>query len=1190
MYLRSLTLQGFKSFPEPIRIEFHHGLTAIVGPNGSGKSNITDAIRWVLGEQSARSLRGSKMEDVIFNGTEKRRRLSCAEVSIEFDNRDHKLPIDYETVIVTRKYYRSGESEYLLNGISCRLKDIIQLLADTGIGRDGYSLIGQGKVDDLLSERSEDRRKIFDEAAGIVKFKMRKQEAERKLEKTEQNLIRIHDISEELRARLEPLRKQAEEAAQYDRLQGLIRQLDLALTLRELNKIEQERQKLEEADASFADELNSILNQKKDLYSERESLQAERKESEEEEKKLRDSFQELSSRQSLLAEEQATAGERLRAKRQRQLDLEQESQSIVKSEESLCQRIGDRKEHTERLMRMHDEFRKRADQTERELQELTARLSRREQEEGEKRARLEQLREQIFRERSRFFQLNSEAELLRKQEEEQQDLIRSGQTDLEKAKEIWQTVQDENQKCLEENGQILDEMKKAAASVAGHKEIIRQEEARLHELERDIANARYRLETLKRLEENREGYHQAVKAISKEAEKNPSFGRGIRGPIAELIRVPHEYELAVETALGQALHNIVTESADDASRLISWLKENRAGRETFLPLDQLKARPLNERDLADACSCRGCMGTVASLIDADECYSEVLAFLGGRIIVVDTLEHAREISHRSDRKLRIVTLEGDLVHPGGSMTGGATQKGLSGLLSRSREMDETEKLIEEALKSCDKQKKRIENSRQLLHESGQNEADLREQNSRLERSLISLAEQIKTAEQRVKELARREAELNQEQSDLSARKAKLENESETLREQLETSEENANALSAEIEKTRMDDSSEKEEQNRLREELANVRVSLASTAESIKGVETLRLQLISEQESNSQRRRAIREEKEKLSREILEIDHESQKRDEEKRDVQEKLSSLESQLQELQQSRLTSRGRDSELFSALEKLAAREVDLGTRKERSAQQLERLLERSDTEKNRIWENYRISVREAKEQSDDFPLSQHPSAQKELQTLKQELNELPAINHSAPAEYEELSQRVEFLDQQYADVDKTKADLIRVIRELESDMRSQFRDQLMLINQYFRQVFSELFNGGHAELIAGEGDLLECPIEIKAQPPGKRLQSLSLLSGGERALTAIAIIFAIFKLRPAPFCILDEVESALDEANVFRFTEYLKRYIDSTQFILVTHRRGTMEAADRLYGVSMKERGVSGILSLKLNQEG
>lgn len=1189
MYLRSLTLQGFKSFPELTRIEFHQGLTAIVGPNGSGKSNITDAIRWVLGEQSVRTLRGSKMEDVIFNGTEKRRRLASAEVSIEFDNQDHVLPIDYDTVVVTRKYFRSGESEYLLNGTTCRLKDIHQLLADTGVGRDGYSLIGQGKVEDLLSERSDDRRKIFDEAAGIVKFKMRKQEAERKLDKTEQNLIRIRDISDELRTRLDPLRVQAEEARLYENLQNSIRQLDLALTLKELDKFEADRQKLVEAGLAFEEELQILARKKEELYQKREQLQEERKAGEELEMDLRNRFQELSSRQTLIAEEQALTGERIRAKRQRLIELDEERLLIEKSKDELSQRIGDRREHVERLKKMRSEFQERAEITEKDLRDLSACLTQREQEEGQKRARLDELREQIFQERSRIFQIRSEAELLQQQETEIQELFDDEKDEQVKAEAHLTDVLAEFDKSQKENSYLLKELENAVALVASHKEDIAHEETRLQELEKEISNARYRLDTLKRLEENREGYHQAVKEISKKIETDPDFGHGVHGPLAELIRVPREYEIAAETSLGPALHNIVTETADDASRLISWLKENRAGRETFLPLDQLQARSLSSQDQRTARSCEGFLGTLDTLIEADERYSEVLTFLAGRVLVADTLDHAREISRLSERKLRIVTLEGDLVHPGGSMTGGATHKGLSGLLSRTREIDETELFILDAVKAGEKQKKIIEKARLALHESGQNEADLRERNSRTERLIISLSEQRKAAEHRVSELSQRKDEFTRGITTLKDKKETLNKEEVDLQAKLATSEDNARELALALEKTKASDDSEKEEQNRLREELANIRVSLASTAESIKGVENLHEQLLNEQQTNATRLQNIGLEKEKLDEELKEIAQDAQKRDEEKSRLTKEIGILESQLLDLQESRHDSRNQETALFSDMEDLSARELDLGTRKERSAQQLERLGERSDIEKNRIWENYRISVREAKEQSEQFDLSFYPSPQKELQKLREEMGKLPAINHSAPAEYLEVSERLDFLDQQYEDVETTKADLEKVIRELENDMRELFRTQFFRINQYFQQVFSELFNGGHAELIVGEGDLLECPIEIKAQPPGKRLQTLSLLSGGERALTAIAIIFAIFKLRPAPFCILDEVESALDEANVFRFTDYLKHYIDSTQFVLVTHRRGTMEAADRLYGVSMKERGVSGILSLKLSQE-
>lgn len=1186
MYLKSLEMQGFKSFPDHILIEFHQGITAIVGPNGSGKSNVTDAIRWVLGEQSARSLRGSKMEDVIFNGTSDRRRLASAEVSITFDNKDHRLPIDYETVVVTRRYYRSGESEYLINRIPCRLKDITELFADTGIGRDGYSIIGQGKVDDILSDRSDDRRKIFDEAAGIVKFKMRKADSQRKLEKTEQNLLRIHDLVTEIEDRIGPLKAQAEDAKRYEEYSSAIKSLDLTLSLREIRQSESAELQQREFVRTVEEDLKLLSREKDELYAEREQFNSDREQTDAQIEEKRTLFRETGNRLAAISEEAASAGERRRIHRQRLKELAEESEDLGLSRKELEEKIGDREQHTERLRARRHELSAGLSELEEEAGRLDARLGELEKQDEQRKQELNEIREELFTKRSRIFELRSEREQLqlRKQDDsgelhEASKRLNEIESRLEELGLLKKTEEEAFNGCMQE---IL-EAKDLTQSV---KAVLDEAEALLHRHENSRSQKQFLLSTLRQLEDNREGYHQAVKEISREAERNPDFGTGLHGPLAELIRVSERYETAIETSMGQALHNLVCDSHKDASRFIRWLKDNKAGRETFLPLDHVEGRGLTDDELEAVESCPGFLGTADEFIEADPQYDELLLFLGGRIVLADSLRNAIEISKKARKRLRVVSLDGDVVNPGGSMTGGSTRKGLSGLLSRAREIDEAEAEIADLKERIDEDEKAIEKAKADLHEAAEKEAALGEKRLVHERQLVSLNEQLRQEKLRAEEILPKKALLDERLSQSENRSLLLEEEQTRLEAEVQKAEAAEQVLKDLLSQAKGEDSSEREKRDALRERIADLRVSLGSIEESLNGIFNLKEQLEAEMKRQTKLSEDLVKERASIEHELSELEHAEQTRDDRKAALEKELSEAENSIQLLQNKRLAAQERESGLFARLEDITRRQSELQGRRERAEAEAEHIKERLHHEKNRIWETYQLSYHQAEAFVIELP--DEAKAQRELKSLRNKLRSLPAINHSAPQEYEALSTRYDFILEQRADIEESKQQLETVIRDLEKAMREQFRAEFDKINLHFQTCFAALFNGGRAELIPGEGDLLECPIEIKAQPPGKRLQSLTLLSGGERALTAIALLFAIFELRPAPFCVLDEVESALDDANVIRFTDYIRHYTEDTQFILVTHRKGTMEAAERLYGVTMKERGVSTLLSMKLGE--
>ena len=1182
-----MEMQGFKSFPEHIKVDFQKGLTAIVGPNGSGKSNITDAIRWVLGEQNARVLRGGNMEDVIFNGTATRKKLACAEVSLHLDNRKKTFDLDYETVVVSRKYYRSGESEYLINGKTCRLKDINELFADTGIGRDGYSIIGQGKVDELLSGRSDDRRKIFEEAAGIVKYKMRKQESERKMGKAETNLLRIHDILQEVRERIGPLEKQVKEAEKYNVLSDEIRKLDLYLSISKLTEEEVESKNLLDYLDSLSDDIQASKNNKEEIYRQRQLLRQKEEERNVNEDSIRSQHKEISKEFSLFAEQMALANERQRAHKQRLSTIETLLENLERGQKDTKSKINARQEEIKRLETKEQEKREEVIHYEKELSEVEKFLDEEEIAENLARQNIDKIRQELFQMRSLSFKTQSEEARLNAQIDESKSLLEDTESEHKELQEELSELTETYKEKIRQKTSCYEELQLCDRELEKAKQNIIQIEKRKMEALSEINEHAYRYKTLRDLEENREGYHSAVKAIAREAELDKNFALGLCGTVAELIKVPPKYEIAIEVALGSTLQNLVTESARDASRLIEWLKKERAGRETFLPLDEIEGRVLSDSDYNKAASCNGFLATADEVIEVDPKHSALLTYLGGRLIIASTLNQALEISRLLGKRHRIVSLEGDLVNPGGSMTGGSSKHGGFGLLSRKREMEEA---LDKGRQLNDEVaiiEQKIELGKKSLSEIGQNQADLHEKYKIFERELVAIEERIKSKNERDTELKDR---ISQEKMRLQ----QLEESIKKGQEAVQSSEGKIISLENEVRKIEEELQSfdgkfteQKEKVENLRELLADGRIGLGTIAEMIRGLKQLSLQLESEEKEQNRQKSELIDERASLHEEVQELKKLSVEREDAKAKAEEKASELEKRLAKLNEERLKAKKLEDEFFHALESITRREQDLLREMERSQGQINRFKDKRKTEINRLWESYKLSFQEALEEYTKIEISDSLSkVESNLRKARNAIRQLPAINHSAPEEYNELKERLDFMEKQEEDLLHTKIQLHRVIGDLEDSMREQFAEKLRKINENFQISFRELFNGGHAELIVGEGDLLDCSIDIKAQPPGKRLQSLSLLSGGERAMTAIAVLFAIFNLSPAPFCILDEVESALDDANVYRFTAYLKRYVEDTQFILVTHRKGTMEAADQLYGVSMKEKGISTLLSMRL----
>ena len=996
MYLKALEIQGFKSFADKTRLTFEKDITAIVGPNGSGKSNISDAILWVMGEQRSKALRGAKMEDVIFGGTEKRGALGFAEVSLIIDNSAHIFASDSSEIMLTRRYYRSGESEYYINRESVRLKDIHNLLMDTGLGRDGYSIIGQGRIAEIVSNRSTDRREVFEEAAGISRFRYRKEEAERKLQKTEENLLRINDKIEELELQVVPLKKQAEVAKRFLVLRDELRVLEVSLWLASLEKLRDQSHSIELEYEQAKTALERAKEELKALYASSESLseRMHRKDVESEQARER-----LSAAESAASEAEAVA-------------------AVLRANE---------KSSRESMERM--------------LSDL-----------AEQESRSEQVRRQIGEGQQRMAGIDGQLHTLEEQ--------------------------------LQQNRNVLDGCR---MKLSHREEMVRELNEKANTLAVESRSMDSRIRMLSDMEKAYEGYSKAVKTVMREAERGNL--RGVHGPVANLLRTDGEYALAVETALGSAAQHIVIDSQNDGRTAIEMLKRMDAGRATFQPLDTIRGRVMKDAPERDP----GFVGIASDLVRYDKPYENIITDLLGRTVVAESLADAVRMARANDNRLRIVTLDGQLINPGGSMTGGSAVT-KSGILSRANELEEL-------------QKKRLT---------------------------------IGEKEQACK------AELERAQSNLSG-----------LRYQLDM------AL---------------EDQSRLRSDSASLEAERRATESSVSQMQLL---LDSLSGDSQQRRDAV----EAHQRQIDSFHQRLQEQEGKIALAQEKVSAIKAEIQNISSSKLELEGRRTRAEKEAQLRNSEIIEL----ERSAGRIEqRRISAQMEEKqllDKLWDNYELSHSAAAALR--RPLENLPKATKEIAGLRREISGLGNPNIGAIEEFERVNSRYQFLTEQRDDVGKAKKDLEDIIAEITGEMKSVFLDRFREIDRCFRQTFLELFGGGKAALVLeDESRVLECGIEIQVQPPGKALSNISLLSGGEMAFVAIALYFAILKVRPTPFCVMDEIEAALDEANVDRYAAYMRRMSEKTQFLVITHRRGTMEEADMLYGVAMQEKGVSTVIALDL----
>lgn len=1181
MKLKRLELQGFKSFPDKTEISFNEGITGIVGPNGSGKSNIGDAVRWVLGEQSARALRGAKMEDVIFGGTQKRKKASFCEVSLVFDNSDQALKSAFAEVQVTRRVYRNGEGEYFLNHASCRLRDILELFRDTGIGREGYSLIGQGRVDEILSGRSEDRRQVFEEAAGIMTFRVRKEEAERKLAKTGENLARVYDILTEIEGRLGPLYEQSETARAYRKLFDRLRGLEINIFLIRYDKTTERIKALTQTMEGLRDILMLHEAKLNELNAQREKLD-----------------QDVQSLEEALNEAREKEKERTERLHESELALAQLKNRKSALESGISQQDGQIEELRERIEALHGLDLQGSDNEDRlsaGLRQIELELSKAQQELEDCNADREQKEEALDQHKTMILEAANRLGDAREQQARRQVMkaqIEKRLTDLETSLESLKAAQEtarvkanqirNEKKQTEENYQKLvqdTEEKRAALDQVNHTLEEKGTEVQKRNLTLQADTSRLRLMT--EMSREMEGYQQSVRRALEYA-KGMS---GVRGVLAKLISVPQQYETAIDMVLGGTLQNIVTDDENAAKRVIDYLRQNRLGRATFLPITTVKSRILTAQETR-VLNMPGCLGVASEMISYDEAYRGIIENLLGRTIIADNLEHGIAIMREGHHAFRLVTLSGDVMHSGGSMTGGTVQGKTTSLLGREREIKELRVSIENqktqldslralVAKQVTERDEMLAEQSDILHALHQEEIAVARDTERLSNA----EKECQAADQRMRltldAMEQLRDSVREVTEDLEKVESAVRNES-VDREEMDKK---TLLLQQEVQSAREASEKKREQVTALQLRVANESHSLDLLRQDKKRRDDEIARIGSQIERLTASRTQSETELAALSGEVTE----KQKAfDAQKMDGEE----TSSRVRELDEQRKTLVQQQREVIRKADEIRDQYEEDSAKQHRTELALSKAENDLTQMCDHIMNAYELTYAGAEEMrsTEKFDLS---AAEKEAASLRNQIREMGTVNVSSIEEYEKEKARYDELTAQRDDLLHAKDDLEQLISRLLKQMEKQFVGEFQKLGEYFSETFTRLFGGGQAELkLSDENDPLGCDIDIIAQPPGKKLQLLSLLSGGERALTAIAILFAMLKLKPTPFCILDEIEAALDEANISYFADYLVEYAKTTQFVVVSHRKGTMERCDSLYGVAMEERGVSRIVSVNL----
>lgn len=1182
MYLKRLELQGFKSFADKTVLEFMPGITSVIGPNGSGKSNISDSIRWVLGEQSMKSLRGSKSEDIIFAGTQNRKSLGFAEASIVIDNTDGKLPIEFSEVTVTRRIYRSGESGYYINKTPCRLKDVLELFMDTGIGKDGYSIIGQGKIDEILSNKSEDRRAIFEEAAGIVKYRVRKNDSEKKLEQTKLNLLRINDILSEIEVNIEPLKKQSEKAKKFLDLREELKGIEIGLFLYNIDNYKEKISEIGKDIEIFAAQNNDEEAKMQEKQSLKEELKAKIDEITLKIEETQNLGFEMGQKQEKINSDINIANERIANNKEnfdRYLkEIEEVTTRITELEEEKKQRL----EKKTSLSSNREKFAKELEEKEKALEEISSKLSSEEMVMEEKKKKVEENTDLKYEKATQINTQEVNYENLEKREKAVKNEISDTISELDEKRlekdDISKTFYEIEAKRNEWSKQLEEINEKKEKSLSKLKEY----QDKINTLSTELRVKDSKLKFLSDMEKEKEGYIRSVKSLLLDCDKDSNLKKGMHGVLANIISVPKEYETAIEMTLGQTLQNIVTDTEEDAKKLIEHLRKNNLGRASFLPIASVKGKKV-DRLIKNNLS--GVIGIASDLVKVDKKYEGVILNLLGRTVIVDTMETAIILARQNKYSFRIVTLKGDVINPSGAMTGGSATIKFNNIIGRTTEIKELEKDIKKLTKKIED----LETEKETYEKS---QEDVIEEVMGLERMMqdteIAYAtekQKVLAIEENITRLENKLASLRKELVDIEeGKKESLETKTE-LEKEIEELEKEVEELSSEIKVFTDKNKDNQKYIDDLNFDITNLKISVSSFDESSTSIDEIVERIDQDIENN----KASVENKKSLREKILE----------DNKMLEEQIVSLNGQIEQMKQEVELSGTKVDELkqerINKNEELTKTEEDINnqfkiiedlkaqiTKQEVKKSKIEYDLEQAI---NKMWEDYEITPNNVGE---EYKKPENVSeTTKQVKHLRDQIKALGSINIDSIEEYKQTKERYDFMCEQRLDLEDSSSKLKKVIQDMTKIMKEQFEKQFNVINKNFGEVFSELFGGGKAELkLTDEENILECGIDIEAQPPGKKLQNMTLLSGGEKAFTAIALLFAILKINPAPFCVLDEIEAALDDVNVYRFADYLKKYTKNTQFLVITHRKGTMEAADTVYGITMEENGISKLLSMKL----
>lgn len=1182
MYLKRLELQGFKSFADKTILELRPGITTVIGPNGSGKSNISDAIRWVLGEQSMKSLRGTKSLDIIFAGTQNRKSLGFAEASLVFDNSDGALPIEFTEVTVTRKIYRSGETGYYINKTPCRLKDVLELFMDTGIGKDGYSIIGQGKIDEILSNKSEDRRHIFEEAAGIVKYRSRKEEAEKKLEHTKLNLLRINDIISEIEGNLGPLQTQSEKAKKYLNLREELKNIEVGLFVYNIEKYKENLQQI----VQDIDVMQSQCNDEEGKLERVKILKEELKSSIDEITEQIENMSNLGfeSQKEIeqLNSEINVAKTRITNNNENSVRFTDEKQEQNEKIQELKQELEQKEAKKDNLKQNKEKFEKELNEKQEELAKITEKLSAKELEiEGYKQT-VEQNTDKKYELQS---EINAQEINFQNYEKRQNQIKQEIQTTISEL-DNTRMNKEEISKGFYESENKKNKAQKSLEEVAKQKQEANQKiksfESNINILSSDMRIKESRLKFLIETEKEKEGYIKSVKSLLKDCENIKDLGKGMHGVLANIIEVPDELETAIEMCLGASLQNIVTDTEEDAKKLVEHLRKNNLGRASFLPIASVKGKKLEKLKGNES----GVIGIASDLVKFNKKYEQIILNLLGRTVIVDNMNTAIKVAKQNGYTFRIVTKDGDLINPSGAITGGSVAKKTVNILGRGKEIERLEKEIKNIkskIQKLEEEKEEYEQSIEgILELSANLEKELQEIDityATEKQKMISIDENIQKLQNRLNKLKEEQKNLETLKQESIEQKEKIQEETQKITNQNEE----LSKLISEFAELNKDDQKYIDD---LNFDITNLKISVSSFDESESSIQEIQERINQELnnakasiENKNNQIEQIKVENENLEKSIQET---LNKIEEIKQKVSNSSAEIEKMKQErTQKSEKLSKQEDeiTSKFKIIEDLKSQLVKLDVKKTKVEEDINTII-------NKMWEEYELTPNnvEGYAKPENVALTQ-----KRVNNIRTEIRDLGSVNVDSIEEYKNLKDRYDFMSEQRLDLENTMSKLRKVITDMTQIMKEQFREKFKIINKNFGEVFAELFGGGKASLnLEDEENILECGIEITVQPPGKKLQNMMLLSGGEKAFTAIALLFAILKINPAPFCVLDEIEAALDDVNVFRYADYLKKFTEHTQFLVITHRKGTMEAADTVYGVTMEESGISKLLSMKLNK--